>query len=304
MGEKMAESSRSYFNIRYAAPGYTFILIIVLITLPQLIEIFSKFNIKLLSGGITTELLAVLLAFVSLLGGFAMGFLVSQVWYVFFSYFIREHYGRYPQIRNFLEGTLDRRINDRYLRFFIIDYIHRFSDEKTLTYTQRRWDLMNTCSSTFAATALGALFGYVIRFCILGNKIDLVPTSSIAIMMVIFAIFLIFLALYISRFNELEKRGWTTRNIAITMTFFGPLFIIALTALYLSGSPYDGTVVLFVTFLLVVLFVSSWTAGRAHAVASEFSIRDAVTSSAVPIVFIQSLLQDHYGDASEPLLTN
>ena len=66
-------SERSFFDWRTALPGYTFILIILGLNYSPLFEIFKSQGIQSTFGAI--------LAFLTLVSGSAIGFLVSQVWW-------------------------------------------------------------------------------------------------------------------------------------------------------------------------------------------------------------------------------
>jgi hypothetical protein len=70
-------SDRDFFSLRYAIPGYTLILVIILLNAVPLFEIAKDNSISLIFGAI--------LAFVSLFTGSAIGFLVSQIWMWYFN---------------------------------------------------------------------------------------------------------------------------------------------------------------------------------------------------------------------------
>lgn len=76
-------SERTYFSFRYAIPGYTFLAIILLINIEYFIE-----HMKQLSDSIT--LFGIILGFFTLLSGSAIGFIISQIWYVFNNYILKD----------------------------------------------------------------------------------------------------------------------------------------------------------------------------------------------------------------------
>lgn len=77
-------SERSFFNLRYALPGYTFILLNLLINLRFLLYLFMTIMPDIQLSEIALSLLGVLFGFLTLMSGSAVGFLVSQVWYIFY----------------------------------------------------------------------------------------------------------------------------------------------------------------------------------------------------------------------------
>jgi len=159
-----SQAERSFFILRYAAPGFTFILISVLTSYPTLNPILR--NLFPIADG---ALIAAFLAFFSLLGGGAIGFLVSQVWYFIDFLFLYGSYGRLKKLREDLKREY-RLNNERFDQTLFIDYIfRRFSGNKMQLYAQRRYDLMHTCGSTLVAIVLGYLFGLSIRINIFGS---------------------------------------------------------------------------------------------------------------------------------------
>ena len=108
-------------------------------------------------------LIGAFLAFLLLLGSGALGFLVSQVWYVIYNHIISGRYGKFPEITDLLRQEYGL-TEDRHRQKIFSDYVHRLSDKQTLIYTQRRYDLMHICGSTFVTTLIGSLIGLSIRF--------------------------------------------------------------------------------------------------------------------------------------------
>ena len=151
-------SQRTFFTLRYALPGYTFILMSILVLSPVLTPIFTQNGSTTLTGAF--------LAFLYLLSGAAIGFLVSQVWYAIFnSRLFRENIlckFCFHDMKDFLEGRYGKFSDCRHMLWFS-DYIHRLSNEKIQIYTQRMWDLTHTFGSTIVALIFGSIFGLVIR---------------------------------------------------------------------------------------------------------------------------------------------
>lgn len=148
-------SERTFFSLRYALPGYTFLLMLILVSYPSLIK--AEIIVQ------DSTLVATFLVFFSLLGGSALGFLTSQVWYAYHIKFRMTKYGVLPEMIRFLRKTYDLTEEKDYYVVFA-DYVHRLSDDKTLIYTQRRFDLMHIFGSTLVALIIGSVVGLLVRF--------------------------------------------------------------------------------------------------------------------------------------------
>jgi len=233
-------SERTFFTLRYALPGYTFILMSILVAYPKLEEIlFQTENATLVAA----------LAFFSLLSGAALGFLVSQVWYVIYNHFIFGRYGKLVGLSEFLRQKY-RLTEDRHRQKVFYDYIHRLSHNKeTLNYTQRRYDLMHLCGSTLVTTLIGSFFGLSIRS-------DLFRTNT--------------------SFKEAIE-SLSSISIAIP-----------------EMTMYDLGVILTVTSLLVLLFLSLRHACKEYAMAVDFSVREVVNSRIFPYTKARRVFTDDY----------
>ena len=166
-------SERTFFTLRYALPGYTFILLSILVAFPKLIEILLQASNDYPLLDLT--IISAFLAFFTLLSGSALGFLVSQVWYFFYHWRMKGRYRCLPRVMGFiikkyhLDATRDKLDH----RILFLDYIHRLSDKETLNYVQRRFDLMHLCGSTLVSTILGSIFGLMVRLHFLAQKLPL-----------------------------------------------------------------------------------------------------------------------------------
>jgi membrane protein implicated in regulation of membrane protease activity len=156
---------RSFFELRYALPGYTFVLMAFLILAPDLLTLFMHIPTDLVG------LIAPFLAFFTLLEGSAVGFLMSQIWWLIFNRWLRK--GRLQEAREFLreksrfskEGKEYELIQgDLKKETAFLDYIFfKTENREMLSYIQRRWDLLHTLGSTLVALSLGSLLGIVFR---------------------------------------------------------------------------------------------------------------------------------------------
>lgn len=153
-------SSREYFSLRYAVPGFSFILIIVGLNFLPMYDILKALG--------TTEILAIILSFLSLFTGSAIGFLFTQIW------FWRYHSKRiYAPILKHLEKPMIENLGWRPGEYTedkevamsaILDYI--LCDEKEnkfWQYGQRRWDIYHILSCTKVSLLIGYCVGYIFR---------------------------------------------------------------------------------------------------------------------------------------------
>ena len=151
---------RPFFSLRYALPGYIFLIIVFFTNLSTLTAILSK--------GRSIEIFGALLA---LLSGSPIGFIVSQIWYILFNHLLFGNYKVLPKINEFLKTKLGvKEIDDYHLQIFS-DYVQRLSTNKNmLNYSQRRWDLIHLFGSTISAMFIGLVFGIISDY-ILSNYI-------------------------------------------------------------------------------------------------------------------------------------
>jgi len=158
-------STRGYFALRNAIPGYAFILIVIAINHVPLMEILQKPGFS--------EFFGAFLAFFYLLSGGAIGFLISQGWW----WYWQRHAGilgdhEYDPAVNAFSALYEVDIpqNIRRRRMFVtaMDYVvHtkiRKDHKELLTLAERRWDMFHTLSSTLLALILGLETAIIMRF--------------------------------------------------------------------------------------------------------------------------------------------
>lgn len=148
----MVMSERTFFGLRYALPGYTFILVSVLVAYPGVRDLFIQNQ--------NIELIGVFLAFFTLLGGGAIGFLISQFWYIIHNNFLKKFF--LQEARKFLKDKY-KLAKDVHHQMVFLDHVHHLSDETMRAYTRRRFDLMHTLASTLSAILIGVSFGILVR---------------------------------------------------------------------------------------------------------------------------------------------
>jgi hypothetical protein len=152
---------REYFSLRYAVPGFIFILVLVGMNfLP--IMVFLQFM-----GA--TEIFGVILAFLSLFSGSAIGFVVAQVWFCYYHW--RRPYAKLfkkqePLVEHMFGLKQGVAGKDKDVRLSaILDFIVlNEKDKRYWEYFQRRWDLFHTLSSILVSVLLGLGAASFLRF--------------------------------------------------------------------------------------------------------------------------------------------
>jgi hypothetical protein len=214
-------SAREYFSLRYAVPGFTFILIIVGMNFLPIFFFLRRMG--------TPEAFGVILSFLSLFAGSAIGFLVSQVYYWYY------HWKRiYAKVLVRQEGLMKEKLGWKVdapkgrekdvMMSAVLDYrVLWEKDDRYWGYFQRRWDIYHTLSSTLVSFVLGLLVGSVTRViveCIFAMKESiwkpwqfqtLTTEAKIDVLLMAFTVIsAVALALFIWRgkrqvFNEYDK---------------------------------------------------------------------------------------------------
>lgn len=193
---------KNLFELRYTIPGYTFILFIAAININLLLIFVSE----VVAGSTTAAFGGIIIGVLAFLGGIPFGFLVSQLWYLIYYFFmqprilkqvieknektpgkkesklfgdrLRRIGGEYKQLKN-------RQIKPEYLKLsfdyiFDIAYDEETKDEKPRikNYITRRWNLFNILGATFTSLILSLIVGtlmyfyfqYVVDFSVIKNS--------------------------------------------------------------------------------------------------------------------------------------
>ena len=154
-------STRGYFDLRNAIPGYALILIIIAINHVPLMEILQQQGFSSFFGAF--------LAFFSLLSGSAIGFLISQGWWWYWQRHAgilgdHEYDSAVKAFSELYEVNIPPENDIRARRLFITamdfaDHTKIGKDHKELLIlAERRWDMFHTLSSTLFALILGLEF--------------------------------------------------------------------------------------------------------------------------------------------------
>ena len=149
-------SERTYFSYRYALPGFTFLIMVIFINLEYFILEFK--SIPELN-----EFFGIILGILTLLSGFALGFLISQIWHVFYNRVLKtpgiilskRSYGLLSTIVPF-DDIPDLMSKMSYS-------LEMSSTKRTIDYINRMTDIINTLASTSTAIISGWIIGYILH---------------------------------------------------------------------------------------------------------------------------------------------
>lgn len=158
-------SERGYFSLRYAIPGYTFILLVIAINHVPLIKI-----LEMTKG---SEILAAFLAFLSLFAGSALGWLVCQ----FYWWWFQRHYGILgikefqktlnTLVKKYRLGKPDQWDKDtKWKVLAVFDYLSHSvqeEEENLFEFQTRRWDMYHLLSSTYHTLWIGVAIALPLR---------------------------------------------------------------------------------------------------------------------------------------------
>lgn len=151
-------SERTFFDQRYTTPGYVFILLLLIINLGLLKNLFQMENIP----NLAVTIIGLLLGFI--LSGPAIGFLVSQLWYLLSQTIFRSRVYLSNSVSKVLTEECEVEDDDDIL-ITISDHIsHTYKNEEIRRYQERRWDLLNLMGSVCVTILLGLALGYAIRW--------------------------------------------------------------------------------------------------------------------------------------------
>jgi prepilin signal peptidase PulO-like enzyme (type II secretory pathway) len=154
---------REYFSLRYAVPGFIIILIIVGLNYSPIVETLKP------SG--PSDIFGVVISFLSLFAGSAIGFLVAQFWFGWFNWRridAKRVYKRHLQImkdkfRWRPENDLEDKDNASVLSA-VLDYMLLYEkDNNKWGYCQRKWDIYHILSCSLISLIIGFSIGLPLR---------------------------------------------------------------------------------------------------------------------------------------------
>ncbi len=221
-------ANRDYFSLRYAVPGFSFILIIIGL---NYLPIFSF----ILRSDTNNSGLGIVLSFLSLFAGSAIGFLISQVWFLWFNALkldsrrINKHFEDviskttgWKQKKWLLKSILRRNGEERErasVMSAIIDYLLLTEkDEERLNFCQRKWDLYHLLSCTLVSLLMGLGLGLIFRFLIFGGLLSGTADGLLFKFTLVAVVILSFLIFFVRRqvfdeYYQMYRLFFTQRNI-------------------------------------------------------------------------------------------
>lgn len=160
----MLGGKRSYFAFRYVLPGYTFLASMLIINIQFFI---TQINVTSITFPNIVALFGIILGFLSLLSGSAIGFFISQFWYLVYNHYFKTHERLTKQRSHIrlkeIEG-IEKYIEEIADRVSIMAYILTYiADEKITNYINRLNDVINSLASTLFAILSGLVIGYIFR---------------------------------------------------------------------------------------------------------------------------------------------
>lgn len=154
-------SERGYFQLRWAVPGFSFILVVIGFNYIPLLEIIRLSQ--------NSELLGVVLGLLSLFTASAIGFLATQSYWwrynrkcEFLSVFKREKLETILAEYGFNSQEKDE--ERKKVIFAILDFtVYLGAGDKLLGYIWRRWDIFHLQRTTRVALLTGVAAGVIMR---------------------------------------------------------------------------------------------------------------------------------------------
>jgi len=152
---------RPFFQSRYAYAGFTFLLIVILLTARNVIPLLKSKAFSLDSGSSPNpEFGAALLGIVFVLNGAPIGFLISQPWFLFQRYALWTNDPLYKKFK----GKLPKGTPREQVIAEADIWVWNLDDDRVLGYIERRVDVMNILGSVAFAIPFGFLVGIIVRF--------------------------------------------------------------------------------------------------------------------------------------------
>jgi len=175
---------REFFSLRYAVPGFTFILIV------------AVFNHRLLLATLETDFRSAFALIFSLLSGPATGFLISQFWWWRFQLNsgllgipeFNRAFRAFAEKYNSRKKSLEDYEKDEHPQLLAaLDYVsHLETKSMLLILAERKWDMYHILSSTYYTLWIASVVGLVCRFCY--EHYVLKPTYDISLQSLIMSL--------------------------------------------------------------------------------------------------------------------
>ena len=205
----MSTNERNYFSFRYMLPGYAFLTTMLIINIELL-----NMQISEVSNGYTNTvtLIGIISGILSLLSASAIGFIISQFWYVVYNYYWKSHKKltkRRSQIELMNVGGIKKYIEkdtEDEDRVSIMAYIlTSVTNERISKYIDQLNDIINSLASTFFGILLGLSGGYYLRLCIFQHTIRCYDVTIILVSFTFILIILLNLRIVLSEHDSIAR---------------------------------------------------------------------------------------------------
>lgn len=154
-------SSREYFSLRYAVPGFSLILVIIGLNFYPIFEILKE--------SVTNNVIGIVLSFLSLFAGSAIGFIVAQIWFAWFTGLKLDYKRVFKHFEKDVETHFgwapSNKVEDKDSTLSaVFDYMLLFEKDKNRwEYCQRKWDIYHIMSATLVSLIFGVGVGLILR---------------------------------------------------------------------------------------------------------------------------------------------
>ena len=151
---------RHYFSLRYAIPGYTLILLVVATNYVPLFRALETASVGTFFGAF--------LAFLSLLTGSALGFLVAQIWWCYFKSKKKNIFG-IKELRSTLNVFVEAYHLPKETRKCrlqigaVLDYVFNLYKPTELRIAERKWDMYHLLSTAMLTLIIKWSLGIFFR---------------------------------------------------------------------------------------------------------------------------------------------
>jgi hypothetical protein len=191
--ESVNETIRDFFDVRYALPGWVFI-------------IFSLLWNRQIANILLGNLLSILGIFVA---GVPIGYILSQIWYSLF--YIKNNKDHLKLLDNYNVKI------DLLTRRTVCDYIfNKYVDKEIKLPIIRRWTLINMLGSSVISLTVATLFGWLSAAYVMPKE-----SPSYYFSLWIFGLILLILLIkgYVNILQEYEKMNVIAINSVLNDTF-------------------------------------------------------------------------------------
>lgn len=155
--------NREYFSLRYAVPGFSFILISLGLNYSKIV------NFLISSGSSNGNVIPIVISIISLFSGSAIGFLIIQIWFALFHclrIYARKLKSFEHDLFKYLKWKPKGEGKDKDILISALSDYMLIVEKKEMfwSYLQRKWDLYHILWGTIISLILGTAVGLFFRF--------------------------------------------------------------------------------------------------------------------------------------------